>query len=442
MTAAAETTFGTAVLEGQSPAPYRLGTDTCSGQTVAAGGTCTVAVLAHPRDVGGHAARLRLPSASGDRVVGLTVVGVDTPGGAYTPLPPQRVLDTRKATGVTTTTPIGAAKSIDVQVTGRKGVPSTGVSAVVLNVTAIFPTKRGYLTVYPSTQSRPTASSVNFQAGWVGANLVTVPIAAGGKVRIYNAAGSTHVAADVVGYYHSAASTVDPSATALGLYESVGPVRFVDTRTAEWGKQPLNGQSYLWQSVDFGDEFNARVQALAVNVTVVKPTRQGHLTAFDGDSWTIPATSTLNFAAGRTVPNMAIIKAGHCSVECEAYGTPIRASASTTPPRARRTSSSTSSASTSRARWVTGAGASGRWPTPSASSTPAGPGPPGQPRRQPVARGRRADLGRRLQHDGGRHEHDGGAAEQHHGLHAVAQRRLGAPHGEQPQPVRGPGGRT
>ena len=323
VTAAAETTFGTAVLEGQSPAPYRLGTDTCSGQTVAAGGTCTVAVLAHPRDVGGHAARLRLPSASGDRVVGLTVVGVDTPGGAYTPLPPQRVLDTRKATGVTTTTPIGAAKSIDVQVTGRKGVPSTGVSAVVLNVTAIFPTKRGYLTVYPSTQSRPTASSVNFQAGWVGANLVTVPIAAGGKVRIYNAAGSTHVAADVVGYYHSAASTVDPSATALGSYESVGPVRFVDTRTAEWGKQPLNGQSYLWQSVDFGDEFNARVQALAVNVTVVKPTRQGHLTAFDGDSWTIPATSTLNFAAGRTVPNMAIIKAGHCSVECEAYGTPI-----------------------------------------------------------------------------------------------------------------------
>ena len=39
----------------------------------------------------------------------------------------------------------------------------------------------------------------------MGANLVTVPIGSGGKVRIFNAAGSTHVVADVVGYYHSAA---------------------------------------------------------------------------------------------------------------------------------------------------------------------------------------------------------------------------------------------
>ena len=164
MTAAAETTFGTAVLEGQSPAPYRLGTDTCSGHTVAAGGTCTVAVLAHPRDVGRHAARLRLPSASGDRVVGLTVVGVDTPGGAYTPLPPQRVLDTRKATGVTTTTPIGAAKSIDVQVTGRKGVPEHRCLGRRPQRHRDLPDQARLPHGLPRRPVPPTASSVNFQA--------------------------------------------------------------------------------------------------------------------------------------------------------------------------------------------------------------------------------------------------------------------------------------
>ena len=322
VTATEATTFESAVIEGPDPSAFRLGPDVCSGATLGTGETCTVKVWAHPRTVGGSAALLRLPSASGDRVVGLTVTGADTPEGTYSGVTPQRLLDTRKAVGVTTKTAIGAGRYVDVQVTGNKGVPSSGVSAVVLNVTAISPTSRGYLTVYPSTKPRPNASSVNFQAGWVGANLVTVPIASGGKVRIYNAAGSTHVAADVVGYYHSAASTADPNLPTLGSYAGFEPQRVIDTRTADWDKQPLDGQAWLWKAFDFGDEYNTRVQAFAVNVTVVKPAGQGHLTAFDGDGSNIPATSTLNFTAGRTVPNMAIIKAGACGAACSAGEAP------------------------------------------------------------------------------------------------------------------------
>ncbi|WP_377640050.1 hypothetical protein [Oryzobacter terrae] len=244
------------------------------------------------------------------------------PTGAYTPLTPARLLDTRRRTGVTTTTPIGAGKSIDLQVTGRGGVPTAGVSAVVLNLTAVAPTRRGYLTAHPATMARPTASSINFNAGWTGANLVTVPIGTGGKVRIFNAAGLTHAVADVVGYYHSASST----STALGSYEATDPTRLVDTRLEQdWGRIPLGPQEYLWASVDFEDvDFNARVEAVALNVTAVAPTRQGHITVFNGDGpSSIPATSTLNFAAGRTVPNMSIVKVGHCSPpECELANTP------------------------------------------------------------------------------------------------------------------------
>jgi hypothetical protein len=319
VTADAETTFGAATVQGQNPSTFTIGTDDCSGTTLAAGDSCTISLNATSRDLGGRAGVLRLPSAAGDRLVGLTASTYDTPEGTYTAVAPGRVLDTRKKVGVSTTTPIGAGKYVDVQVTGKKGVASSGVSAVVLNVTAISPTSRGYLTVYPAGQSRPTASSVNFGKGWVGANLVTVPIAGSGKLRFYNAAGSTHVAADVVGYYHSGASTADTASSSLTDFVSLEPERVVDTRTSDWGNTPLPGQNYLWQAFDFGAD-NTRIKAFAVNVTVVKPAKQGHLTAFDGNADVIPPTSTLNFTAGRTVPNMAIVKTSACGSECGAGG--------------------------------------------------------------------------------------------------------------------------
>jgi len=50
------------------------------------------------------------------------------PGG-FAALPPSRLLDTR-----TTGTPLGSDQTRSLKVTGVGGVPSTGVSAVVLNV--------------------------------------------------------------------------------------------------------------------------------------------------------------------------------------------------------------------------------------------------------------------------------------------------------------------
>ncbi|MBM6404510.1 hypothetical protein JQN72_09680 [Phycicoccus sp. CSK15P-2] len=317
-----ETTFGALAVPGDGVWVTR--NDTCSSKTVPAGGSCTVDIAAHPRTAGGTTAWLTLPSDSGDRVVSLTLVATVRAGGTYTPLPAARLLDTRRKVGVSTTTPIGQRAFKDVKVVGRGGVPSAGVSAVVLNITAIKPTKRGYLTVYPTNRSRPTASSVNFNAGWVGANLVTIPVSSTGKVRIYNRAGSTHVAADVVGYYHSPTSTARSETTELAGFNSIEPTRVVDTRTADWGKEPLGPKSWLWTTVSFGPEFDPRVMAYAVNVTVTQPSRSGHLTAFDGsDRSELSKTSTLNFDAGKTVPNMSIIKAGRCRAECDYPEVPI-----------------------------------------------------------------------------------------------------------------------
>ena len=60
---------------------------------------------------------------------------------------------------------------------------------MVLNLTAVATAAPGYFTLYPSGVARPTASSINFPKGWTGANMVTVPVGADGKVALYNSAG-------------------------------------------------------------------------------------------------------------------------------------------------------------------------------------------------------------------------------------------------------------
>ena len=128
------------------------------------------------------------------------VVGWYTDGSAggarYTPLTPARILDTRIPHS-----PVGPNSSVDVQATGFGGVPSTGVSAVVVNLTATEPTAGSYLTAFPTGGSPPLASNLNFGPGQTIPNLVVVKLGTGGKFSVYNAQGLTHVIADVVGWY-------------------------------------------------------------------------------------------------------------------------------------------------------------------------------------------------------------------------------------------------
>jgi plastocyanin len=99
-------------------------------------------------------------------------------------------------------------ESLDLQVTGRGGVPATGVTAVALNVTAAFPTAESYLTAWPAGESRPTASNLNYRAGVIVPNLVVVKVPPSGLVSLYNNAGQTDVVADVVGWFGQPAVSV------------------------------------------------------------------------------------------------------------------------------------------------------------------------------------------------------------------------------------------
>nr|MDT0661214.1 hypothetical protein [Micromonospora sp. DSM 115978] len=237
-----------------------------------------------------------------------------TADGTYRPVGPERILDTRRGLGA----PTGALpdrRVIDLQVTGRGGVPTTGVSAVVLNVTVTGPTKGGYLTLYPSGGAQPTASNLNFSTGKTIANSVTVQVGAGGRVAILHRGGSTHVIADVVGYYLGADATESG-----GEYFTVSPGRLLDTRDPSFGG-PLDGGWMVTLPVDFGDVDNPHIRALAVNITAVSPQTGGYLTAWNGES-EVPNTSTLNYGKGKIVPNMAIVPVAPCPWDYPCAGLP------------------------------------------------------------------------------------------------------------------------
>jgi hypothetical protein len=135
---------------------------------------------------------------------------VTTPGG-YTSLAPSRLLDTRVPVGVPTASAVAARATVGLQVAGRGGVPVSGVSAVVLNVTVTAPKSAGFVTVYGDGTAFPTASNLNFVAGQTVPNLVIAPVGANGKVALYNGSGGTvHLIADVSGWFSDATTVVGP----------------------------------------------------------------------------------------------------------------------------------------------------------------------------------------------------------------------------------------
>jgi hypothetical protein len=232
--------------------------------------------------------------------------------GRYYPLTPCRILDTRSGLG-SAKSPIGPRSSIDVQVSGA--VPGTCANkvpalatAVVMNVTEADATSGSYLTVWPSGQSRPSASNLNFDPGRVVPNLVQVGLPGSGKVSIYNAAGSTDVVADLEGYFGPAASGSSTS----GQFEPVAPTRVLDTRTSLGGHLgPLRqGETASLQVTGAQGVLPASgLSAVVLNVTVTDTTSSSYLTLWPSGQ-AQPLASTLNFSAGQTVPNRVVVPVG------------------------------------------------------------------------------------------------------------------------------------
>ncbi|GAC1440046.1 MAG: hypothetical protein NVSMB55_03340 [Mycobacteriales bacterium] len=213
---------------------------------------------------------------------------------SYVPLDPVRLFDTRDGSGGVPRTAVGPAQTLDVPVRGVAGVPDNA-TAVVLNVTATRADASTDVRVYPTPADPaappPTVSNLNLGPGATAANLVTVKIGDGGRVRLRNAAGSVELLADLSGYF------VDGSTGAS--YTGITPRRLLDTRERAQGPAfgPGEVRSLVVREGTTG--VPATASAVALNVTAVGPTRVSDVRVYPTHPNGAPPTvSNLNPAPG------------------------------------------------------------------------------------------------------------------------------------------------
>lgn len=196
--------------------------------------------------------------------------------------------------------------SITLQVTGRGGVPASGVAAVALNITATQATGPGFVQAYPTGGSTAEGSSSNLNvtsAGQTIANLVIVPIGSGGKVTLYSSSG-THLLADVAGYFTDSTAT---SSTA-GLFQALEPDRLIDTRN---GIKPADESTFIISPLGSSGVPTSGVSAVVLNATAVGTTAAGFLQLLPGTATTEGQSSTLNIGSrGQVIANAALTPVG------------------------------------------------------------------------------------------------------------------------------------
>ncbi len=225
-----------------------------------------------------------------------------TGGSIFFPAGPVRLMDTRSGTGGTTG-PVAAGATVTLQVAGTSGVPSSGVTSVVLNLTAVSPSGSGFLEAYPDGTTAPTVSDVSFGGGLNAANMITVPLGADGKVAIFvGGGGSVHILADLAGYYSAAAGSA---------FFPAGPVRLMDTRTGTGGTTgPVAaGTTVTLQVAGVSGVPSSGVTSVVLNLTAVSPSGSGFLEAYP-DGTTAPTVSDVSFGGGLNTANMVTVPLG------------------------------------------------------------------------------------------------------------------------------------
>ena len=221
------------------------------------------------------------------------------PDGTFIPVTPTRLLDGRLTTPPIRLGPLGTT---DVQVTGVAGVPATGVTAVVVNLTVDAPTAPSYFQLYP-TGGNTFTSNLNFEANQTRAADSTVKVGTNGRITIRNETGQASPILDIQGYY---AAVVSPT-TGSSYVPLASPVRGLDTRTQPVG--PPVGRFNANETRTFTPAVPAGATAVVATFTSVNPTERGFLTAYP-DGTPRPTVSNLNWERGRTIPNLATVPLG------------------------------------------------------------------------------------------------------------------------------------
>ena len=236
-------------------------------------------------------------------VAGYVLGGAPVAPGGFTPVTQTRILDTRNGTGAPAAT-IPAGGDLVLQVSGKAGVPA-GAAAASLTLTVPNAPVAGFVTVYPQGGTLPGVSNVNFAAATTVSNLAIAKLSSTGAIVLHNGSSTAiDLTVDVSGWVSGG------TLPAPGTFVATDPVRLLDTRTNNGysGRVPAGGDVVL-RIAGRGPVPARGAGAVALNITVTNPASAGVVTAFPS-GMTVPLASNVNYVAGQTVANMAVVRLG------------------------------------------------------------------------------------------------------------------------------------
>jgi serine protease len=215
---------------------------------------------------------------------------------------PQRAFDLRQSGFVLT-----ADNQAEFQMTGNFGIPTTGVSSVVLNVTATGATAPGYITVWPCNQPQPYTSNLNYLPNQDIPNAVIATVDANGKV-CFASSSPTFLIADISGWFEQGSNL-----------NVITPQRLFDTRpTTRVATSPI----YVLDLSATSPITPGAATAVVLNVTATGAPTAGYATVWPCDQ-AQPPTSNLNFGVNEDIPNLVITKVSANSTVCFNASTPV-----------------------------------------------------------------------------------------------------------------------
>ena len=144
------------------------------------------------------------------------------------------------------------------KVLGAGGVPTAGVSAIVMNLAATATHAVGYLSTWADGRPRTATGNVDFMANSGAQNFATVAVGTTGSIDLINgSAGAVQVIGDVAGYFLSTeishvnmkwgAPTV-PVAPSAGLVSSCASATFCEAVTPTGHVFSYDGTSWVTQA--------------------------------------------------------------------------------------------------------------------------------------------------------------------------------------------------
>ena len=232
------------------------------------------------------------------------VARAQAPDGLFVPIAPQRLIDTRKSRDPFTISSVGSNRDIDLVGNLEIGADTkSSVIGVFVNITVLDATTSGFVTVFPSSRSRPNSSIVNFTPNDISSNGFFIATPSGSVSRFSmvsesGISGQANVILDVAGIV-----TSDVAVNDAARLVAVLPNRVFDSR-----RGAVVGPHSLTR-VDFTNDEQG-VVAVAINITVDN-WRKNSLATFIGlvsdEKSVLPETSLINVERRETKSNFSII---------------------------------------------------------------------------------------------------------------------------------------